>query len=356
MEKQQPVENKMGVEPIRSLVLKMSFPMMVSMLMQAMYNIVDSIFVSRISENALTAVSLVFPYQMLIVAVAVGTGVGVNSLVARRLGEKRQEDANRAAAHGEFLSLLSGVVFGLLFALFTPQLIAVFNPDAEIYDYACTYLYYVGVPCIFLIFQCMFEKILQATGDTFHAMLSQLTGAIFNIVFDPILIFGLLGFPKLGVAGAAIATVLGQLLGMLVGMYYLHKDNGLIQVKLRGFRPQRQFISEIPTDLFDAARIDGSGPLGVYWHVVLPNIRPAIGAMGIFSAMGTWNDYLNPLIMLNSKEWMTLPLGLVIFDTGRQQDLSATMAVAAIIIVPMIVILLIFQKYLIKGITMSGMK
>ncbi len=118
----------------------------------------------------------------------------------------------------------------------------------------------------------------------------------------------------------------------------------------------RQFISEIPTDLFDAARIDGSGPLGVYWHVVLPNIRPAIGAMGIFSAMGTWNDYLNPLIMLNSKEWMTLPLGLVIFDTGRQQDLSATMAVAAIIIVPMIVILLIFQKYLIKGITMSGMK
>ena len=228
MEKQQPVENKMGVEPIRSLVLKMSFPMMVSMLMQAMYNIVDSIFVSRISENALTAVSLVFPYQMLIVAVAVGTGVGVNSLVARRLGEKRQEDANRAAAHGEFLSLLSGAAFGLLFALFTPQLIAVFNPDAEIYDYACTYLYYVGVPCIFLIFQCMFEKILQATGDTFHAMLSQLTGAIFNIVFDPILIFGLLGFPKLGVAGAAIATVLGQLLGMLVGMYYLHKDNGLI--------------------------------------------------------------------------------------------------------------------------------
>ena len=245
MEKQQPVENKMGVEPIRSLVLKMSFPMMVSMLMQAMYNIVDSIFVSRISENALTAVSLVFPYQMLIVAVAVGTGVGVNSLVARRLGEKRQEDANRAAAHGEFLSLLSGAAFGLLFALFTPQLIAVFNPDAEIYDYACTYLYYVGVPCIFLIFQCMFEKVLQATGDTFHAMLSQLTGAIFNIVFDPILIFGLLGFPKLGVAGAAIATVLGQLLGMLVGMYYLHKDNGLIQVKLRGFRPQRQFISEI---------------------------------------------------------------------------------------------------------------
>ena len=245
MEKQQPVENKMGVEPIRSLVLKMSFPMMVSMLMQAMYNIVDSIFVSRISENALTAVSLVFPYQMLIVAVAVGTGVGVNSLVARRLGEKRQEDANRAAAHGEFLSLLSGAAFGLLFALFTPQLIAVFNPDAEIYDYACTYLYYVGVPCIFLIFQCMFEKVLQATGDTFHAMLSQLTGAIFNIVFDPILIFGLLGFPKLGVAGAAIATVLGQLLGMLVGMYYLHKDNGLIQVKIRGFRPQRQFISEI---------------------------------------------------------------------------------------------------------------
>lgn len=245
MEKQQPAENKMGVQPVGPLVLKMSLPMMVSMLMQALYNIVDSVFVSRISENALTAVSLVFPYQMLIISVAVGTGVGVNSLVARRLGEKRQAEADGAAAHGEFLALVSGLAFGLAYALFTPQLIGVFNPDPEIYSHACTYLYWVGVPCVFLIFQCMFEKILQATGDTYHAMLSQLVGAVLNIILDPILIFGLFGFPRLGVAGAAIATVVGQAVGMVVGLYYLHKKNDLVNASVRGFRPSGPMAKEI---------------------------------------------------------------------------------------------------------------
>ena len=241
----QPAENKMGTQPIPSLVFKMSLPMMVSMLMQALYNVVDSIFVSRISENALTAVSLVFPYQMLIVAVAVGTGVGVNSLVARRLGERKQAEADAAAAHGGFLSLLGGLAFGIVYALLTPALIGVFAPGQEIYDYACTYLYWVGVPAAFLIFQFMFEKILQATGDTFHAMLSQLVGAIFNIIFDPILIFGLLGFPALGVAGAAIATVLGQALGMCVGLFYLVKKNDLVHFSFRGFRPKKGVIRDI---------------------------------------------------------------------------------------------------------------
>ena len=210
MEVKKSAENKMGTYPVGPLVLKMSLPMMVSMLAQALYNVVDSIFVSRISENALTAVSLVFPYQMLVIAVAVGTGVGVNSLVARRLGERRQAEADDAAAHGHLLALCSGLFFFLIYSTLTPWLIRMFNPEAEIFDYACTYLYWVGIPSIFVCFQCMFEKILQATGDTFHAMLSQLSGAIFNIVFDPILIFGLLGFPALGIAGAAIATVLGQ--------------------------------------------------------------------------------------------------------------------------------------------------
>ncbi len=245
MEKQQPPPNKMGTEPIGPLVLRMSFPMMVSMLTQALYNIVDSIFVARLSESAFTAVSLVFPFQMLVISVAVGTGVGVNSLAARRLGEGKQAEANAAAAHGQFLALLSGLGFMVGFALFTPALIGLFQPDGEIYRLACTYLYWVGVPSVFLIFQCMYEKILQATGDTFHSMLAQLAGAVFNIIFDPILIFGLLGFPRLGVAGAAIATVLGQALGMGLGWYYLHKKNSLIDISLRGFRPQRATIREI---------------------------------------------------------------------------------------------------------------
>lgn len=245
MENQQLPQNKMGREPIGPLVLKMSLPMMVSMLVQALYNIVDSIFVARLSESAFTAVSLAFPYQMLVVSVAVGTGVGVNSLVARRLGEGKQAEANAAARHGQFLAMASGLAFLAIFALLTPVFIGLFEPDAEIYRYACTYLYWVGVPSVFLVFQCMYEKILQATGDTFHSMLSQLVGAVFNIIFDPILIFGLFGFPKLGVAGAAIATVAGQALGMGLGLYYLHKKNNHIDISLKGFKPDRAVMGEI---------------------------------------------------------------------------------------------------------------
>ena len=238
MEKQPLPPNKMGAEPIGPLVLRMSFPMMISMLVQALYNVVDSIFVALVSESAFTAVSLVFPYQMLVVSIAVGTGVGVNLLAARHLGEGRQKEANAVAAHGQFLALVSGIVFMLAFAIFTPTLIGMFNPDHEIYEHACTYLYWVGVPSIFMIFQCMYEKILQATGDTLHSMLSQLVGAVFNIIFDPILIFGLFGFPKLGVAGAAIATVLGQAIGMCLALYYLYKRNRHIDISLKGFRPK----------------------------------------------------------------------------------------------------------------------
>lgn len=243
MEKQP--ENKMGRQQIGPLMLKMSLPIMVSMLVQALYNIVDSIFVARLSESAFTAVSLVFPYQMLVISVAVGTGVGVNALAARRLGEKKQAEANAAAAHGQFLALVSGLAFSAVFALFTPVLIRLFKPDAEIYAHACTYLSWVGVPSVFVVLQCMNEKILQATGDTFHSMLSQLVGAVFNIIFDPILIFGLFGFPKLGVAGAALATAAGQALGMGLGFYYLHKKNSLIDISMKGFRPDRAVTREI---------------------------------------------------------------------------------------------------------------
>ena len=205
-------ENKMGVQPIPSLLIKMSLPMMASMLVMALYNIVDSIFVSRISENALTAVSLVYPFQMLFISVAVGTGVGVNSLIARRLGERRQADADTAASTGQFLALVSALVFMFVYAVFPRQLLASFADDAEILDLATTYLRLCGGLCGFAIFATMAENTIQATGDTIRPMLIQLAGAIFNIVFDPILIFGYFGFPAMGVAGAAWATILSQFL------------------------------------------------------------------------------------------------------------------------------------------------
>jgi len=238
-------ENKMGYKPVPGLILKMSLPMMVSMLVLAMYNVVDSIYVARISEAAFSAVSLVFPYQMLITAVAVGTSVGVNSLVARRLGEKRQADANSAATHGIFLAILGGLFFALLFGVLTPTLISFYNPGEEIFNHASTYIYIVGIPCIFSHVQVMSEKILQATGNTIQSMLIQLTGAVFNIVFDPILIFGQYGFPALGVAGAAIATVGGQLVGMLLGIIILARKNCLVKISFKGFRPVKDVIAGI---------------------------------------------------------------------------------------------------------------
>lgn len=287
MEKQQSPQNKMGAQPVGPLVLRMSLPMMVSMLVQALYNIVDSIFIARLSESAFTAVSLAFPYQMLVVSVAVGTGVGVNSLAARRLGEKRQAEANAAAAHGQFLALLSGVAFFLIFALLTPALVALFQPDQVIYGYACTYLYWVGMPSVFLIFQCMFEKILQATGDTFHSMLSQLAGAVFNIIFDPILIFGLLGFPRLGVAGAAIATVAGQALGMGLGLYYLHKKNNHIDVSMKGFKPDAAIVREIYRVGMPSIVMRSIGSItGFGMNRILMAITPtAVSVLGAYSKL-----------------------------------------------------------------------
>ncbi len=237
-------ENKMGVEPIPSLLIKMSLPMMASMLIMALYNVVDSIFVSRISENALTAVSLVYPFQMLFISVAVGTGVGVNSLIARRLGEKRQADADTAAATGQFLALVSALVFMTVYALFPRQLLSAFADDAEILSLATTYLRICGGLCGFAVLATMTEKTIQATGDTIRPMLIQLAGAVFNIVFDPIFIFGYFGLPAMGVAGAALATVGGQAVSMLLGFFFLFRRRNLVTIRLRGFRPQWSFIAD----------------------------------------------------------------------------------------------------------------
>ena len=238
-------ENKMGTAPVPSLLIKMALPMMVSMLMLAVYNIVDSIFVSRISENALTAVSLVYPFQMLFNSVAVGTAVGVNSLIARRLGEKRQQAADEAATTGQFLALVSGLVFMAVYGLFPRQLMSLFADDPEILDHATTYLRLCGGLCGFVFMAVMSEKILQATGSTVRSMMVQIVGAIFNIVFDPILIFGLCGFPKMGVAGAAIATVGGQVASMTLGFVYMRRKDNLVSLKVKGFKPKAAVIGDI---------------------------------------------------------------------------------------------------------------
>lgn len=245
-------ENKMSIQPIGPLLIKMSLPMIASMLVQALYNVVDSIFVSRVSEDALSAVSLAFPLQMLIVAVGVGTGIGVNSLIARRLGEKRQQDANEAAVTGQFLALISSLVFMLLFSTLSRPLLNLFVDKADassmgdILEMSVSYLRICGSFCIFSIFQIMIEKTLQGTGNTFKPMLIQIIGAVINLILDPILIFGLLGFPALGVSGAAIATVIGQAVGMVFGFVFLFgSSEKLVIIRFKGFRPKREVLKNI---------------------------------------------------------------------------------------------------------------
>jgi putative MATE family efflux protein len=238
-------ENKMGVMPVNKLLVTMALPMIVSMLVQAMYNIVDSIFVSRICEDALTAVSLAFPMQNLMIAIASGTGVGMNALLSRSLGAKDTKSANEVARHGLFLAACSYLVF-LLFGLFGVHMFMRSQTDIQsIVDYGTTYLTIICLLSFGMYFQMTLERILQGTGRTFYTMITQILGAVINIILDPILIFGLFGFPKLGIAGAASATVFGQLVaGCLALWFNLHK-NPDITLSFKNFRPKGRIIRRI---------------------------------------------------------------------------------------------------------------
>ena len=238
-------ENKMGTMPEGRLIVTMSFPIMLSMLVQALYNIVDSAFVARISEDALTAVSLAFPVQLLMIAVATGTGVGVNALLSRRLGQKKQEEANAVAANGVFLSVCFWLVFAVLGLLFGRSFITLFTDVPAVIEMGTSYVTVVTVAScgVFLLFVA--ERLMQATGNTVYHMVTQLIGAVLNCILDPIMIFGLFGCPALGTTGAALATVLSQIIAMGIGFFINVRFNHDVRLHLRGFRPDGGILGEI---------------------------------------------------------------------------------------------------------------
>lgn len=238
-------ENKMGTMPINKLLINMSLPIMISMLIQALYNVVDSIFVSRISENALTAVSLAFPIQNLMIAISIGTGVGINAILSRSLGEKNFKKANDAAGNGVFLGVLSYILFLIFGLFFTRKYFILQTNDQEIIEYGVSYLNIISIASIGIFMQIIFERLLQSTGKTFHTMITQGLGAIINIILDPILIFGLFGMPAMGVAGAAWATVIGQIIAAILSIYFNSKVNKEIDLNVKEFRPNLNIIKEI---------------------------------------------------------------------------------------------------------------
>lgn len=238
-------ENKMGAMPVKRLLISMSLPMILSMLVQAMYNIVDSVFVSMINQAALTAVSMAFPVQNLLIAVSAGTCIGVNALLSRSLGEKNQKAANLAATNGIFLAFLSSIAFAL-FGLFGARLFfesQTSNP--QIIGYGVQYLQIVCIFSFGIFGEMMYERILQSTGRTIYCMVTQGTGAIINIILDPILIFGLFGLPEMGIQGAAAATVFGQIVAMILAMYFNHAKNKDVSLAFRGFKPNKRTIAII---------------------------------------------------------------------------------------------------------------
>ena len=238
-------ENKMGTMPVGKLLIQISLPMMISMLVQALYNVVDSIFVAQISENALTAVSLAFPIQNLMISTSVGTGVGVNALLSRRLGEQNEKGVTDSALNGIFLYAITMIVFMVL-GFFIPRLYFESQTNnAEIIEYGVTYLEICMIVSVGLYGAILFERLLQSTGRTVLSMISQLAGAITNIVFDPLLIFGLAGFPKMGIAGAAWATVFGQIVGFAISLTLNLTKNKEIKFSIKGFRPHAKTIGEI---------------------------------------------------------------------------------------------------------------
>ena len=238
-------ENKMGTMTVNKLLISMSLPMIISMLVQALYNVVDSMFVAQISENALTAVSLAFPLQSLMIAVGVGTGVGVNAVLSKSLGQKDFESANKAASNGIILSFLSYVIFALIGVFLTGVFFKSQTSNVEIINHGSQYIYICTILSVGLFGQIILERLLQSTGKTFYTMITQGIGAIINIILDPILIFGLFGVPEMGVAGAAVATVTGQIIAMFLALYFNLKKNHEIKLNKKVFKLDIKIIKRI---------------------------------------------------------------------------------------------------------------
>ena len=301
-------ENKMGVMPIDKLLISMSLPMMISMLVQALYNIVDSIFVSRINEYALRAVSLAFPIQSLMIAVAVGTAVGINAFLSRTLGEKDFEKANIIARNGIFIAIASYIGFAVIGALISRPFFSSQTEVMEGREYGVPYLTIGCVAGMGIFLQTTFERLLQATGKTIYTMITQSTGAIINIILDPILIFGYFGMPRMGIAGAAVATVFGQIVAASMALWFNLKFNKELDISMKGFHPNGHLIGQIYKVGAPSIVVQAIGSLMTYgMNLILAAFGSAQTVFGIYFKLQSFvfmpvfglNNGMVPIIAYN---------------------------------------------------------
>lgn len=302
-------ENKMGTMPVNKLLLSMSVPMMISMLVQALYNVVDSVFVAQINEDALTAVSLAFPVQTLMIALMGGTGVGINAFLSRALGQKNQKQVNDCANNGIFLTGIIYILFLILGLFLVEPFYLSQTKDTRIVDYGLQYLSIVLCGSIGMCMQFTFEKLLQATGKTVCTMITQMVGAIINIILDPILIFGYFGAPKLGVAGAAVATIIGQIVAGILALIMNLKMNHEIQINLKGFKPSKKIIGQIYTVGLPSIIMQSIGSVMVYGmnKILISFTSTATAVFGVYYKLQSFifmpvfglNNGMVPIIAYN---------------------------------------------------------
>ncbi len=334
-------ENKMGVMPVNRLLLNMSLPMMLSMLVQALYNIVDSIFVSKISEDALTAVSLAFPIQTLMIAFAVGTGVGVNALLSRSLGEKNTQRANRVATNGIFLAF-AGTVFFVLIGIFLTDLFYKTQTDSGvIMKYGTSYMRICCICSIGMFVQGMTEKLLQSTGKTVIAMITQMTGAVINIILDPILIFGYFGMPRMEVAGAAVATVAGQCVAAVLAIILNQAKNKEIRISFRQFPVNFQIIKEIYRVGIPSIIMQAIGSVMTYgMNLILMSFSSTAAAVfGVYFKLQSF--VFMPVFGLNNG---MVPIMAYNYGAGKRSRMIKTVKLSAVYAVGMMAVgFLVFQ-------------
>jgi len=302
-------ENKMGTMPIPKLLISMSLPMMISMLVQAMYNIVDSIFVSRICEDALTAVSMAFPLQTICVALGAGMGVGINAVLSRALGAKDYDTVNKSAMNGLLMTFVSYIVFLILGLTLVEPFYRVQTDSDAIIGYGCDYLSVVMCFSIGMFFQFTFERLLQSTGKTVYSMVTQTTGAIINIILDPIFIFGLFGVKAYGVKGAAIATVIGQITAATLAMIINIKKNKEIKFYIKGFKPDLKMIGKIYKVGIPSIIMQSIGSLMVFClnKILITFSSTAVAVFGVYFKLQSFvfmpifglNNGLIPVIAYN---------------------------------------------------------
>ena len=328
-------ENKMGVMPLNRLLISMSVPMMISMLVQALYNIVDSMFVAQLSENALTAVSLAFPAQNLMIAVATPTGVGVNAALSRTLGEKHFERANTIADHALFLAALSYVVFALFGLCFARQFFRLQTDIEEIVDLGTTYLRVCTIASFGLFMEITCERLLQSTGKTIYSMYTQGLGAIINIVLDPILIFGYFGAPALGIAGAAGATVIGQIIAFCLGFFLNKTRNHEITISLRDFKPNGEIISHIYAVGIPSIIMASIGSVMTFGmnKILIAFSSTATAVFGIYFKLQSF--VFMPVFGLNNG---TVPIIAYNYGAGKPDRIMGTLKLAAMYAVTIMLI------------------